>query len=1339
MVAGGVKLLGTAEKAGALTKGVFGPGGSLAKIISGIKSSPLHNVARSQAPGLAEAFAYGVFGTTLDLGRKVLQEEAGDPTKAAFYGTIVRDFGVNAAMDLVGWNIARGLSTLVRTQVKAVKGFKVAPVDVNEETVKAAFRASDDASAALKVANPKIKERLLADEARNRVSEFDPKSATYFSRWAETQGFEATFLDGNRVTLTSKVDPAVQLKSLTRRDAAIKLAELQTAGQASGKASADTAVRKIATAPHEANVLRENLVGTLSASAKPEDVLPLITPTNGVLDEANVRVFAKVAMRSRGMPDEAIAKTTVRLADGNVASQGVFDIVLPKTLATYGDEVGFLKRLQDGIDKAATSAGVAPNAASAAKAKALLDTAAARKVRAGATTPEALDFVARRNLDSHLRDSAKGGFDLVDTSRNVVAHFDDIAAAQRGIYSALVGRGQAGLGHLNAVVQTRSGMRLTVEEKPLLAASSRAREMTSTPDVTTRVYRLTMPKRRADGSWTSTLVDEAESLETLLARHPDADPRLPSTFAPRTYVLDEGATTIVSETNLVTGKVGKLMEFTNAFDDTLPTEVLVSTASKRIVQKAKGEYELVNDALGIRESFTGRTDAAAFGRARKALATHADAWTEASDALAMKGLRADITPEGTLVAYGPTGVEATFESLDALRAWHAKTPMPTWIGEILGTDFLSAAARDVDVDDVIVGMRKAPRTAVGKALQSVWAHFETFFGPSEMSAAEHAILTGDQTAGRVIRQARNGVRLVDGAESRVAALLKTTFEGANEKMRIKIDAAARWPAEVRAARWQKLFGEAMPEQAKSIIEKQRAFYDGMFDVSGIDSWKFVNDYLPTIKKFMLTNADFVVDGNPATYLAKAAFKGGLPKEFELFASKVRGTDLARMALLDDALEVASAYSHAVLRAKYLNPVIDDITSIARNMPSDTPHEKFILNFVDDTLGQLKGAPRSRSESMLRLASQKMALGVTEALKKRFPNLIDPRATPGDLVDALHRRITLSTQATKPWTPLRNWFQVVNLSAVFDSATPYKVAKELLDNPKELDALVKRMTRSGGATLKLPDESVARDVGLWQRMMRLNENTDVLTRAVAWRTAENWYDDAIKRFRNGVIDLKGFARETRLQLLNGPDQEVILAAAKAGADDVAKDAFGNAVNALTMYDYSAVAKPMAARGFMGKLFGKFMTYPSSTIALYGRMLTSGSKLDRIAMIGRLVASTTITYEAFKAAGIDYKGFQWTDPFGFQGGPLWSILVDGTDIIGDTTQAKANRASILRSLPKLLSPTYSFAVNVARAFAYLDEGKTYEAALALNGSPLRKDLAMKFTAGLTPAGLLQAEPK
>jgi hypothetical protein len=174
---------------------------------------------------------------------------------------------------------------------------------------------------------------------------------------------------------------------------------------------------------------------------------------------------------------------------------------------------------------------------------------------------------------------------------------------------------------------------------------------------------------------------------------------------------------------------------------------------------------------------------------------------------------------------------------------------------------------------------------------------------------------------------------------------------------------------------------------------------------------------------------------------------------------------------------------------------------------------------------------------------------------------------------------------------------------------------------------------------------------------------------------------------------------------------------------AKDYYGDALNRMVFFDYSKVNRAWFQRGVIGKIFGKFGTYPSGTIALYQRILSNGTMGERIGRFGRIMLNATVMYEGMKMLGVDYRGFKYTDPFSFQGGPLWHLMADGSQFIGDSSQAKQARASFVRNLPRLMSPEINTMYQIERAMKYLEDGDIYSAAIALSGAPARKDLNWK----------------
>lgn len=1316
----GGPLIGGVAKGGLLTAKLFGEGGKLATGISKIASSTAKSVAGAMAPELVESSLYGVFGTVEDAARRMLQGELQTGKNSEWWGTIARDLGVNVALDYVGWGILKGASTVARSMIKTQRGVKVDVANVTQEAIdrEIAYAVEVD-GAYLKTLPKSQRQEALQSIANYRAKGLDMNDragAVVLGQW---KGWDVKFEEGNRVTLTSIADPTKKFERLPQRVAEKRLAEIIVTGEPASQA-VESAVVGMAQSASNANVVSRKLVGTLADDAKPEELVGLLAPKGGMNDATGATVFARAYLKREGASAEDVAKLNVRLYDGPKApaKRDAFDIVLPRSSVGLGAEADYNRLLVTQLEEARNVLGVSGGG----DARALLASMPALKAKQSAASFEATAHVAKTQLKAQVRDLGAGRIELT-LQNGARATYNNLEEATAGVWSALIDSGKVDLAHLSANIQARSGYTLQTQMRRAVMPGGRAEKQIAKGATNEQFayYQLVAPAKSKDGSIVSKEIDGDESLSALLSRHAEIDVRLPSSLSPRLYVLDASKAKIAVEESVASGQYAQLREFAAAFDDTSRAGEIAKTADGLRLKVEGKKYVVENDILGTRVEHSSKATAL------KAMRSSQSEWDKAFEASAMKGYKQTVAPDGSIVLVGPQGVEARLSSLAELRAWHEKTPMPSYFKEILEVDEGVSQIADAEIAKVAEALAPTTKGRLARAVRSAYTMYAHFGSGPELGLMEAARLHGDYTLVRNVRTLRSSVRAVDAAQARMSAIWRGVYAGADERMLAKIAAATSWADDVRASRWQRTFGEVMPDNAKAIIEKQKLVYESLFRESGIDAYKHVANYMPRIRDFLERNRDFVVDGNGADELLRLSFNGQVPADFKFFAENLRNSDLVRMSMLDNALEVAETYTHALYRKKYLTNAVKGKLEAAKAM-RDAGKAKYsdmeLENFAD-ALKQLQAAPRSPGDSMFARASVHVGTTFGKIVKRVAPWAYDPYADPGDIIDKLHTRITLATQATKTFAPLRNFFQINLLSTVVGNSRAWRISKKLLDDETYYDALVRKMVKTGVAADRLPSEEIVTKLGFWRRQMRWNENMDVFTRAVAYDTGQEMFDEAAKRLRAGTIDLGGFAKETKLHMFGKAEQEQILAAVARGQDDVGRDVLGNALQTLTMFDYTKMAKPLVSRGVLGKLFGKFMTYPASTIGLYARILGSGSAGDRLAMVGRLALTTNATYYAFLAAGIDYQGFQWTDPFGFQGGPLWSVLVDGTQLLGKDASARMARRNLVETLPRLLSPTYAFARQTVKAMAYLDDDNVTGALVALTGAPVSKLDAFRLT--------------
>jgi len=274
----------------------------------------------------------------------------------------------------------------------------------------------------------------------------------------------------------------------------------------------------------------------------------------------------------------------------------------------------------------------------------------------------------------------------------------------------------------------------------------------------------------------------------------------------------------------------------------------------------------------------------------------------------------------------------------------------------------------------------------------------------------------------------------------------------------------------------------------------------------------------------------------------------------------------------------------------------------------------------------------------------------------------------------------------------------------------------VDNPDYINKLIIRGNFSeslySGSAIKSHTSSLIE--------MSLNplENSDMITRATSYRVGETLIDDALPRYRKGIISKKELAREINADILDADLQVKLLDMIDSGDIEGAKDILGTKFTDMTMFNYGKGMQGTAFRGVAGRLFGKLGVYPVGTLSLYRDILTRGSPDRVIGRAARLVATTSAIYWAFSSVGVDYSGFLWTDPFEFSGGPYWVMLNDLLQSFGSNDDSAMARARLIKSSVRTAVPSvFRYWYDAA---GYAAEGRPYEALMALSTTPMKKSL-------------------
>jgi len=1282
---------------------------AVAKALAATKPFIGWSLASKVAPRLASTAVDTGSMTLMDIGRRVMQQEAIRNENGQFWNKIAQDFGQNVAWDVIGWGMAKAGKTLMTSLVKTGRGFggrelrsaEDALAGVSDEALYDIHNSYAGSKEFMKNLLPAEAKRLQLSQANYNTLRLDPRSELGFNVAAASVGYQTKWHPDGSVSFKHATDSTLDFVAPTSAEARDNLAQLLTHDNAATIAPAQ-ATKELASAQTKSTRLVREAVAPIAKDVDPSDIAQLLKPQQGHFDAGSAEVFAKQWLRRAGVDEALVNKTRVVLDDSTRISANPHDIMLPKTATSLATEHEFTTRLIGRLEEIAKNSGKEVDQA-VLNSRTLI-TAVQQKA---AGSYSAVDALAGR-LGYKMLEPGQGQVHLVRPD-GAMLKYPNAASAQAALIGDAVQRGIIDDASLASMVSERTGYMIRKSEVPLVQGEG-ARKLAQ-PGALQQMethYQLAKPTTKG-----FQILDTATSMSELLSRHPEMDVRLPSTLAPTTFVVDPIAMKIKIQENVAMGSSSQLLEMAGNFGDTQRVgKTLFANTKGKVIEDARSRFRVVNDNLGV------SMELGSASVAMKKLRRWNEDYAATRDALSMKGVKMMTAEDGSIIAYDATGQGSRFKTIDELKAWTRDRPIPAWIAETtpVAPDAIDAAQKQLDavVADKYLFQKKPSALSSAASM---------YLMPTEQALVNITKRAKNPLFLRRFREAKNGFNIVEGANARAGMAIHRIFTGTSKDERLLLGAVAqRSPSEWDSYAKQ-VFGYEMTPLDKTRLTKLHDFYDEAFKASGIDDWKKQLNYLPRIREWALQHGDEVLTTADASEVLQRAFPQGVPGGFNFFGENLRATDLVHMAMIEDPEQQALSYIYALNKKRYMDPIVkaaqNDLAHAGEHLRG---YNEADVKYMADTLMTMKGVARTHAEGVWREVS-KQAAQTVQGIMRKLPGLkhmeIADEAFVGDIFDMANRQMTLSTQAT-PWAMIRNIPQITFLGALInDNGLAWKSSKEVVEEPAT--QTINRVIRSGAVQDSLFSHGMQfnKELGMFHRIMKWSENMDIASRSAAFKAADTLIDRAWSRYQKQLIDLPRFVKEAKMTILDEDMKKNITSALLRGDVDNAKFTFGDQLQKLAFMDYSTMQKPLLGRGVLGKAFGKFMTYPSGTLALYQRIMTSGDIGERLGRIANVMLTSMAMYEGFKAIGIDYQGFMWTDPFGFSGGPLWSVLVNGSQVIGNGPEASMARQRLLNTLPKMVSPGLANVQRIQKAFGYFEKGDTYSGSLVLSGAPVRRD--------------------
>lgn len=491
-------------------------------------------------------------------------------------------------------------------------------------------------------------------------------------------------------------------------------------------------------------------------------------------------------------------------------------------------------------------------------------------------------------------------------------------------------------------------------------------------------------------------------------------------------------------------------------------------------------------------------------------------------------------------------------------------------------------------------------------------------------------------------------------------------------------------------------------------------------------------YMPMLRDFNSeTNRGLMSNLKLADELTQKVFGDNVPSSLKFFAEFERTENIFQYAVKDNIFEILSMYNmqgHKKLYmdeswrklSKYLkdNPIEDSRLVDRMNLYREeimgyyhSPGEKVVEDFGIRAMRSIK------NNSVLGKAFSGVSMETMEGYGK---NLLKNYMSLTYLVQL----------GMKPWTAIRNSFQsLTTLAPRFGLARTLKASDEILRGGNEIfDFLRLRGVITDAAPIVDELASVSGKIGrITQASMAWLKNGDDLSRAVAYRTATNSFQDGLDWLSVHPQDIEGFHRISGLSVIDPNTKRIITNQMMKGETEAAKDAFALLVVKDTAFTNDIAESSMFRQGLVGKLFGQYGSFSESYRANMFNMLKYGSAADRVRMVSTYLAICGVMTSVFNEMGIKTNDFLPVAPATFSGGPSFHTMVNvikapsmivnwasGNWNVGDASTLKEMEFQAGGMVPLGYQVRYA-----KKAAEYFQQGDQWKGWLSLTGIPTTPD--------------------
>lgn len=829
-----------------------------------------------------------------------------------------------------------------------------------------------------------------------------------------------------------------------------------------------------------------------------------------------------------------------------------------------------------------------------------------------------------------------------------------------------------------------------------------------------------------------TVRQTAENLPELLQNSPEFLPKLPEQLAPSlTFVTRNGDDILRVTERYAAGSQQEMRRLLDGFTSYRemfgqPMEIVEALPDGSSIKfRGRNSIQLEMPELGFRQEFT------SIAKAKKFLRDESTQFRTLDTMAAEKGLRIDPMGNGNLIVKATDGTSTIIRSKAELHQILKNTPDPEWSPKLV-------VALGEDIDEQLVAGLKAklepvlPDLPKIKDEQRAFFEWDAYMGsslrPMKSTIEKITKLTGDTSVMKTLRGLEVQKRLTSVDQRKAQMLLSSVLRIDGKPLDRESRHVLMQLLEVPQDKWETVakqaYGYTFEGKHRRVLEQVQDIYRLYGQRFNVDSLGFLTRYAPKTREFMLklntdpkAQAAFFAKSKQAQLQEIFGHDKTALRTMDFFAKHLRLDAFLAAGDNKDIVGATRFYLNQGIKELHMASVIEDakqwFETLGKNSavtPADSALIKEFLNsfgaFDEDTVQTLV-ANRSLD------VSTRMA-NMIRKMKHLFPgknyaNFIDDFAdsmVTMDLPSKLQSMTTYATLGARPIRGLTNLLQYNNTLAVFGDYAD-RALREM--SKADSERYIKNLFRKGilnehilasGATTPHQVSNIL------EKSLQTQQNVEYLTRAWTAKAAELSFDEALPHFVSGKLTWKQFLSESNMDILSDASLEQVQAALKAGKVEVARDIFQTDAVRMLMFDYTKENYPLAFRGVLGRMFGKFGVYPVGQVDLYQNILARGEPGKRVLRAARVMGLSVATYESFRLAGLNYNGFLFYDPFQFSGGPLYGTMQDALRARQDGPEGAMARRQLARSW-RLAVPFSLQAEKMASALESASQGELHKA--------------------------------